>query len=98
MGANDPSPPAISDPSEVRRVVLIARDTEYHTLNQTDRELLERTNGRIWERIQAEPETYILSPDEFAVFNFYQNVWPHRPIAENAVKRYWDSQQKVNGH
>lgn len=99
MGGNGPSATTIPNLFEVRRALAIAQNTEYDTLDPAVRDLLERTNARIWDRIHAEPASYVLSTDEFAVFNFYQNEWEDkREIAVAAVRRYWDSQpQRVNG-
>ncbi|KAK4549741.1 hypothetical protein LTR36_005042 [Oleoguttula mirabilis] len=53
-----------------QRAIDIARNTE-GDLDPTVDEYLERAVSDIWERIQGQPETYVLTKDEFAVFNFY---------------------------
>ena len=77
---------------------MARENTEYHTLDASVRDLLETTNTRIWNRIHAEPDTYVLSLDEFAVFNFYRNTWTGNQaiVGQAAVARYW-SQPNVNG-
>ncbi|KAI9794790.1 MAG: hypothetical protein M1816_002918 [Peltula sp. TS41687] len=98
MGGNALPSPTISDLAELRRALGIAQNTEYDMLDPAVRDLLVRTNARIWERIHVEPESYVLSTDEFPVFNFYHQAWNdwngHREIGQAAVRRYWDSQSQ----
>lgn len=51
---------------------------------------LERVYGQIWARIQDQPDTYLLSRDEFACFNFFQQRHQGSEVARKAVERYWD--------
>ncbi|KAK5127571.1 hypothetical protein LTR85_006911 [Meristemomyces frigidus] len=53
-----------------QRAVDIARNTEGE-LDPTVNEYLEQAVSDIWARIEVEPDTYVLTKDEFAVFNFY---------------------------
>ena len=71
-----------------QRAIDIARNTE-GDLDPSVYEYLEQALSDIWERIQSEPNTYILSKDEFAVFNFYVRRFEGVPQAEQAVARYW---------
>jgi len=51
-----------------------------------------RVLAAIWGRITAEPDTYILNVDEFALFNFFIARFQSPDlvvIAENAIARYW---------
>ncbi|KAF2840826.1 hypothetical protein M501DRAFT_1014822 [Patellaria atrata CBS 101060] len=54
---------------------------------------LERAIHDVWGRLSAAPETYILSKDEFALFNFYRQRFSTSPLAQRAVQRFWDSYQ-----
>ena len=54
---------------------------------------LEKKLGEVWGRLQAEPDSYILPPDEFALFNYYKLRFGDQDIVRNATKRYWDSYQ-----
>lgn len=46
----------------------------------------------IWERIKMQPDSYTMSPQEFAVFNVFR-CEPHfqNDIARRAISRYWQS-------
>ena len=71
-----------------QRAIDIARNTE-GDLDPTVHEYLEQAVADIWGRIQSEPNSYILSKDEVAVFNFYIRRFEGIPQAEQAVARYW---------
>jgi len=74
-----------------QRAIDIARNTE-GDLDPQVQTYLENALAAIWGRIIVEPDTYILSVDEFALFNFFiaRNQSPDVVvIAENAIARYW---------
>lgn len=73
-----------------QRAIDIARNTEGE-LDPTVNEYLERALSDIWGRIQAQPETYVLTKDEFAVFNFFILRFDGLSQAEHAVARYWQN-------
>lgn len=103
MGGNAAPASTISNPFEVQQALAFARDIEWESLDPRMRDLLASTYERIWERIMLEPRAYILSTDEFAVFNFYQRQWAEKDLglATAAVTRYWNSkkidQPDING-
>ena len=45
----------------------------------------------IWRKIRAGPNSYILSPLEHSVFNFYFKRYEHDPLTQPAIRRYWDN-------
>lgn len=55
--------------------------------------ILRRVAIHIWRRIQAEPVTYLMDRDEFAIFDYYQNRSRDSPVARRAVERFWKSQR-----
>jgi len=71
-----------------QRAIDVARNTE-GDLDPAVNDYLEKAVSDIWGRIQAQPDQYILTKDEFAVFNFYIRRFEDRPEAEQAVARYW---------
>ncbi|CAD6590990.1 MAG: hypothetical protein ASARMPREDX12_004879 [Alectoria sarmentosa] len=47
----------------------------------------------IWQRVQAQPSTYVFTREEFAVFaifNYYRGVFSDNEIAQQAVQRFWE--------
>ena len=45
----------------------------------------------VWHRLQAQPTTYIMDRDEFALFNFYIYRFRGSEITEKAIDRFWRS-------
>jgi len=52
---------------------------------------LEQALGNVWARLQAAPDTYILTKDEFALFNYYRGRFATSETAQRAVRRFWDN-------
>ncbi|KAI9756388.1 MAG: hypothetical protein M1815_003649 [Lichina confinis] len=90
MSVNRP-PSAFSDLPTLQRALEIARSNEYSTLETNVRDHLENALAEIWQRIRADPDGYLLTREEFAVFNFYQLSWEGDDLGRAACHRYWDS-------
>lgn len=58
---------------------------------------LENAITEIWAKIEREPASYILTRDEFAIFNYFQDRFMGQPLAVAARRRYWDSLELPNG-
>lgn len=71
-----------------QRAIDIARNSEGE-LDSTVSAYLEGALTDIWNRITLQPDTYIMTKDEFAVFNFYRRRFEENETAESAVSRYW---------
>lgn len=74
----------------IQKALDIARNT-YDPLNRIINHFLEHNWQQIWERLIAEPDTYLLTKDEFALFNFYRNKVSSHSLIVAAVGRFWDS-------
>lgn len=59
--------------------------------------ILECAIASIWGKIEALPTSYVMTRDEFAVFNYFQTRFEGRQLAVAARKRYWDHQEATNG-
>lgn len=85
-----------------QRAIDHARNSEGE-LNPTVRQYLEQAFADIRARILLQPDTYILSKDEFAVFNYYirrfeePDLAAEKPLAEKAVERYWRHTREGRG-
>lgn len=79
-----------------QRAIDIARNTEGE-LDRSVRDYLEEALTAIWGRINVDPDTYLLSRDEFAVFNFFIRRFDGIDIAERAVARYWQHTGQTPG-
>jgi len=76
----------------IQRALDIARNTE-GDLDPTVSNFLETSLSQLWARIQADPDDYILTKDEFAVFNFFISRFSGSEIAEKAIARFWTTHQ-----
>lgn len=55
-----------------------------------DRNILEDAVTELWERVQSQPDTYVFTPDEFALFNYFIARF-QGSVARGAVARFWDN-------
>ncbi|PYI04833.1 hypothetical protein BO78DRAFT_164717 [Aspergillus sclerotiicarbonarius CBS 121057] len=77
---------------EVRNALDRARD------NQGDAgtaAILEAAVGKLWERIQNEPE-YVLNREEFALFNYFIYRYGKQPEGRRAVEQFWNHYRPNN--
>ena len=75
-----------------------ALDTARTTEGQLDphvADYLERAITLIWSQINKRPDSFILDPDQFAVFNFFIRRFEGSPVAEQAIDRYWRNTVKL---
>jgi hypothetical protein len=92
MGGNngsrrqEPSPGHIS----VAQALEIARDSPEGAQDPAVVRTLETALSEIWTKIQTQPTSYIMTRDEFAVFNYFQVRFEGQDLATSARKRYWD--------
>jgi hypothetical protein len=74
----------------IQKALDIARNSE-GDIDPAVSAYLEQQLADIWARIEAEPDSYILSKDEFAVLNFYRHRSMNPALAQSAVRRFWDN-------
>lgn len=72
-----------------QRAIDIARNTE-GDLDPSVTAYLEEAVTEIQRRLDAQPDSYLLTMDEFAVFNYFRSRF-QGDAAERAVDRYWRS-------
>ncbi|KAJ0109920.1 hypothetical protein J7T55_014721 [Diaporthe amygdali] len=78
-------------PNTVTEALEIARDSPDGASDPVVSKVLESTLEQLWGRVTAQPESYIMSRDEFAVFNFYQHRFVGNKLAFAARMRFWDN-------
>lgn len=75
----------------VANALEIAKENQNGQIPPAVTQVLERSIGDIWRRIQAQPSTYVMKQEEFAVFNFYyRSRYADNAIAQQAVARFWN--------
>ena len=75
----------------VAQALEIARESPDGAQDPTVSKILEQALAHIWARVQAQPDAYVMTRDEFAVFNFFQHRFVGDRHAMGARKRYWDN-------
>jgi hypothetical protein len=74
----------------LQRALDIARNSE-GGVDPAITEFLEKKLGELWARLQAAPNSYIFTKDEFALFNYYRARFGSSEIARSATQRFWDN-------
>jgi hypothetical protein len=92
-GTRQPSSPVAT----VAEALEIARDSEEGAQDPIVRNILETAIAEIWAKIEAQPTSYVMNREEFAVFNYFQHRFEGLQLAASARKRYWDSLETTNG-
>lgn len=88
------SPPADynnMDASLIAEALEVARDSPDGARDPVVCGILESALSQIWERVMANPEGYVMTTGEFAVFNFYQHRFVGNKVAVAARRRFWDN-------
>ncbi|KAI1344690.1 hypothetical protein F5Y15DRAFT_421850 [Xylariaceae sp. FL0016] len=80
-----------SNYEQIAQALEIARESPDGAKDPTISGILESYLSQIWTRIQAHPNSYIMTQDEFAVFNFFQHRFQGNKMAMAARSRYWDN-------
>ncbi|KAJ6036060.1 hypothetical protein N7540_000339 [Penicillium herquei] len=83
--------PDSSDQAAVRQALERARNCENGTVDTQTTMVLEAAITDLWSRLQAEPDTYVLNRDEFALFNYFLERFRGTTIAQRAVTRFWNN-------
>lgn len=75
----------------------IARDSPEGAEDPVVVSILEGAITEIWGKVEAAPNTYVMSRDEFAIFNYFRSRFEGKESATSAVRRYWDHLEQRNG-
>jgi hypothetical protein len=76
----------------IQRALELARNSE-GVVDPTVSSCLERSLRDVWARLEADPDSYVLTKDEFALFNYFRHRFTNSNIAQRAVQRFWDNYQ-----
>lgn len=79
-----------SDSMTVANALEMAKENQNGQIPPGVTQMLERNIGDIWRRIQAQPSTYVMSEEEFAVFTYYRSRYDNNAVAQQAVARFWN--------
>ncbi|KAJ2979637.1 hypothetical protein NQ176_g3127 [Zarea fungicola] len=79
--------------SEVSQALEIARESPAGASDLKVRKLLDQAISHIWAKVQAQPDEYVMTREEFSVFNYFQHRFVGDRKAVAARARYWDNCQ-----
>ena len=79
-----------STPLTVANALEIAKENQNGQVPPAVTQVLERSIGDIWRRIQAQPSGYVMSKEEFAVFTYFRSRYDNNALAQQAVARFWN--------
>lgn len=88
---SSPAPGKNSQDAAVAQALEIARESPDGASDPTVSKILENALSQIWGKVQAQPSSYVMTREEFAVFNFFQHRFIGDKDAVAARKRYWDN-------
>jgi len=71
------------------QAVHIAQNSE--GVDQSLTQFLEKRLATVWAKLNAQPTSYILPSDEFALLNYYRTRFGDNEIVRSATKRFWDN-------
>lgn len=74
----------------MQRALELVRNSESESVPPAANATLERAIRDIWSRIQANPDRYVMTKDEFAVFNYHRSRFNDSDVARKAVGRFWN--------
>lgn len=78
-------------PLTVTKALEVAKEHQPGQVPPAAATLLERHISDIWPRIQAHPTTYVMTKEQFAVFNYYRSRYDNNAVAQQAVTRFWNN-------
>ena len=79
------------DEKVVARALETARESEEGSHDSQVCCILDDALAKIWHKIQAQPDSYVMSKTEMSVFTYYQYNFVGNETAVAARKRYWDN-------
>jgi hypothetical protein len=86
-----------SAPLDTQTALQILRDTEDDNVPQAVEIFVERELRVIVQSLEAAPDSYLLTKDEFALFNFYRHRYANEQFTESAISRFWSTHRNSVG-
>lgn len=82
----------------IRQALQIAQNSHNDNIDRRVIEILEAALAQIWRKIQAQPNSYVMTDLEFGIFNRYRGRREFQnETARKAVSRYWNSRNASDG-
>lgn len=81
---------ATANQMTLARALEMVRNNESEDIHQSVNTTLQKAIDDIWRRIHAAPDTYIMTKQEFAVFNYFRPRFADSEVTRRAVERFWN--------
>ena len=78
-------------PISATKALELVRNSETGEVHPGVNAVLEKYIRQLWARIQDNSDSYVMSKEEFAVFNYFQDRYKNNDIARRAVARFWNN-------
>ncbi|KAL5115050.1 hypothetical protein ACEQ8H_007092 [Pleosporales sp. CAS-2024a] len=72
------------------QAVHVAQNSE-GGVDQRLAQALEKRLAQVWAKLNAQPTSYILPSDEFALLNYYRTRFGDNKLVRDATRRFWDN-------
>lgn len=72
------------------KAVHIAQNSD-GGIDQSLAQFLEKRLAEVWAKLNAQPTSYVLPADEFALLNYYRPRFGESAVVKEATKRFWDN-------
>ncbi|KAK3327293.1 hypothetical protein B0T19DRAFT_400179 [Cercophora scortea] len=82
---------SVTGNTQVSLALEMARESYEGPTDATLCAILEEAITTVWAKVEAQPDSYIMTKDEFSVFNYFQARFKGNPVAVAARARYWDN-------
>ena len=81
---------SITNQFTVPEAINIVKQHRHGEIDPDVTSVLARTANDIWQRLKAQPSTYVLTKEEFAVFTYCRGVFGDDEIVQQAIARFWN--------
>jgi hypothetical protein len=79
------------DQATIQRAIITAQNATNDNLDQQTKDILTLAVRALWSRIQAQPDSYLLTNLEVRVFNYHQALFRGNDLARRTLARYWEN-------
>ncbi|KAK2735967.1 hypothetical protein FQN57_001040 [Myotisia sp. PD_48] len=83
--------PNSTNTETVQRALETARNSEGDEIDTTVSAILEAAINELWRKIGLQPNSYILTRQEFSLFNYFRDRFRNSLVAQQAVERFWNN-------
>lgn len=91
VSSSEPLVKSTQPTAAVMQALEIARESEDGASDATVGKMLDQALEAIWDKVKTQPDSYVMSKEEFSLFNYFQHRFVGNKMAVEARKRYWEN-------